>query len=410
MPLVLIGFAEALSAPEAVFSLRNAGFDVRVFCRRGARPLLARCLPVGAAIEITAPETDAAATQSELAAAVAGLAETQGQEPEQAPQVLVLGLDDPGLWLVDTLFAAGGISGARAVNPVGAPVAVALDKIAQIKAARAAGLAVPETTVAATHAEIRTAAIPEACIVKPAGPIRLKDGQLGKGGTHFFSSAEARTTLPDTLDIAFPSLVQPLIRGWGEGIFGFAGSRGICAWSAHRRIRMMNPHGSGASACSPRTPEPELCAKVAKMIAAIGWRGPFMIEFLRANDGTLYFMELNGRLWGSLALARRGGFEYPAWAVCQALDSAFEPSSATPPGPTPPPVMRHLGREILHVLHVLRGPKSAFHRQGWPPFWPTLGAVLRFGPSRSFYNWDPAHPRYFLYDAWSTVLDQFMGR
>ncbi len=36
-------------------------------------------------------------------------------------------------------------------------------------------------------------------------------------------------------------------------------------------------------------------------------------------------MELNGRTWGSMALARRRGLDYPAWAVQAALDPEFEP-------------------------------------------------------------------------------------
>lgn len=40
MSNVLMGFAEALSAPEAVWSLVDAGFQVRAFARRGSRSAL----------------------------------------------------------------------------------------------------------------------------------------------------------------------------------------------------------------------------------------------------------------------------------------------------------------------------------------------------------------------------------
>ena len=40
---------------------------------------------------------------------------------------------------------------------------------------------------------------------------------------------------------------------------------------------------------------------------------------LRDGEGTAWFMELNGRAWGSMALARRLGHEYPRWAVQAAL-------------------------------------------------------------------------------------------
>ena len=51
-----------------------------------------------------------------------------------------------------------------------------------------------------------------------------------------------------------------------------------------------------------------------------------MIELLRDRDGVAWFMELNGRTWGSLALARRLGLEYPAWAALDALGIAAPPS------------------------------------------------------------------------------------
>jgi len=39
--LVVIGFAEALAAPEVVWSLVDAGFDVAAFARRGKPAALA---------------------------------------------------------------------------------------------------------------------------------------------------------------------------------------------------------------------------------------------------------------------------------------------------------------------------------------------------------------------------------
>jgi hypothetical protein len=206
--------------------------------------------------------------------------------------------------------------------------------------------------------------------------------------------------LPPDDRLSYPALVQPLIAGQGEGIFGFAAAGGITAWSGHRRIRMMNPHGSGASACRLRPVEPGLMEAARRLMTGIGWRGPFMIELLRDAAGTAHFMELNGRLWGSTALVRRAGLDYPAWAVAQALDPGFAPPEVQPRDPG---VVRHLGRDLVHLLFVLRGPQSAFHRAGWPRFWPALGAVLRPGPGRQFYNWDPGHRWFHLRDAASTV-------
>ena len=66
-------------------------------------------------------------------------------------------------------------------------------------------------------------------------------------------------------------------------------------------------------------------------------------------------MELNGRAWGSMALARRRGFEYPAWNVQAALDPDFVPVEPTDP---PEILARHLGMELAHLAFVARGPQS----------------------------------------------------
>ena len=133
----------------------------------------------------------------------------------------------------------------------------------------------------------------------------------------------------------------------------------------------------------------------------MNWRGAFMVELLRDENGTPWFMELNGRMWGSMALARRQGLEYPAWNVALAVDNGFQPNPAPVSDTTL--VQRHLGRDILHLLFTARGPKSAFHRDGWPSIWHSLPKVLAPAKGRSFYNYDPDYPRYFLRDALWTV-------
>jgi len=246
-------------------------------------------------------------------------------------------------------------------------------------------------------------------IVKPAMAVQEKDWRLVKGDARYVLDHAALEALAaDPLGLMFPVLVQPLLRGTGEGVFGFATEAGVVNWSGHQRVRMMNPHGSGSSACQSLPPSEELREAVAAMILAIGWRGPFMIELLRNPEGQVWFMELNGRLWGSLALARRAEFEYPAWAVAQGFDPGFIPTEVTPP--ETPLTVRHLGREILHLLFLLRGPKTAFHKQDWPRFWTSLKGLLKPARARSFYNYDPAYPGYMWADAWAVVCKTLRRR
>lgn len=386
MAHVLMGFAEALAAPEAFFSLHRAGHRVSVFAREGARgPMLSR-LPLAGVHHLPAPERAAAPALAALDRIV-----------EAVTPDVVLPLDDPGLWLIDRVLGAD----RRLAGGRGPAVAMALDKTRQIEAANDAGLTPPATLVVRAPGDLDEAAQFPA-IAKPARAVGLTpDGsRLAKGGVTYLADRAAARALARTLgDDMAPLLVQPLIRGTGEGIFGFAGAQGVSHLSAHRRLRMMNPHGSGSSACMAIAPDPALTRPVAQMIAAIGWRGPFMVEFLRGTDGTAWFMEINGRMWGSMALARAQDLEYPAWAVAQVLEPDFAPPAVAPP--TGPLTARHLGRELLHLAFVARGPKDDFHRQDWPRLLPSLAAVLR--PAHRAYNTDPDFPGFAWREALHTV-------
>lgn len=394
---VLIGFADALAAPEAIFSLRDAGFQVRVFAREGRAPLAARRLPVGAPIFLPPPEADAASCVAALRAAVA-----------QDPSIrAVMALDDAALWLTDAAFGAAAVEGGPAcASAVGAQARFALDKRLQIAAAAAAGIPAPPTRILEGPQDLASVDL-FPCIVKSALAAQIRDGGLRRGGA-IFAMTRDDLSAKATAGVLYPALAQSLVAGDGEGLFGFATSGGVVGWSAHRRLRMMNPHGSGASACRAIPVDPVLRAAAERMIAALDWRGPFMIELLRDGDGRAWFMEMNGRLWGSTALARRAGLEHPAWAAQQALGSPLDPP---PPAVAPTGLeVRHLGRELAHLLFVIKGPESAFHRARWPSLGRSMLGVLRPSPRRAFYNYDKAHPWFFIADAVETLAARMRRR
>lgn len=384
MAHVLIGFGEALPAAETIFSLRSAGHRVSVFAQERGLPL-ERLRPER--VIYLGPGT---------AEAVATLRATMNGT--NAPDFL-FPLDDAGLWLANEALDED----SRLIGATGQQAQIALDKTLQIAAAQHAGLAVPETHVLRGPGDL-DARVSLPAIAKPALAIHVQADRLSKGKACYLLTQDDVAHLADSLsDMMVPLLVQPLVRGVGEGVFGFATPQGVRCWSGHRRLRMMNPHGSGSSACMSCPPNADTRQKVEIFLAEIGWRGPFMVELLRDADGTAWFMELNGRIWGSLALARRQGFEYPAWAVADAIEPGFCPISPDPFVAPQPLVLRNLGREILHLAFLLRGPKSTFHRRDWPRFWKSLRGVLKPAHPRFFYNYDLAHPLYFLFDTLWTL-------
>lgn len=379
-----------MSAPEAVWSLVDRGYKVIAFARKGRSSPLRHSRYV-TCHEITPPDVDANAALLELDALCR-------QTLRDAPVVL-FPLDDSAVWLSCRIPAKPGLVLA---GPSFKQAGISLDKTAQIAAARGAGFNVPETSLCTNVAELREANVRFPLILKPANAVRESGGRLSKGRFWICGNALEMEAAISEWAGKNPVLVQPFILGSGEGLFGLATNMGVRAWSAHRRLRMMNPHGSGSSACVSQPVCDELRSAAERFIRDTRWRGLFMIELLRDRGGKVWFMEFNGRAWGSMALSRRQGLEYPAWNVEQALAQGsqvdVEPRTGTDL------VCKHLGREFMHLLFVLRGPKSAALRE-WPSFWKTLREVIRVRRSDGIYNWWKDDPKVLITDCYYTVYD-----
>lgn len=387
--LVLTGFAEALGAPEAIWSLEDAGFDVVAFARRGRRPAVRHARRVEI-VYITAPEIDAEATVVELA-----------ELASELKPLALLPLDDTAVWL------ASRSEYPAVAGPTGALSDLALDKSLQLAVATGSGFRVPPTRMISSEADGRL--IEQFPIVlKPAHAVLERGGHLLRGRSWICADREELEQALSAWSETAPLLAQPFIRGTGEGVFGIACQDNVRMLSAHRRLRMMNPHGSGSSACVPAPVEPELAAATLRFVEQTGWNGIFMLELLRDVDGHVWFVELNGRTWGSTALARRLGYEYPAWAVELTLNPGFVPPSdlITPMRDI---VCRHLGRELLHVLFVLRGPRSRA-LVNWPPKLRTVTDVLAVRQHERWYNLRRGEARVFFSDTLQTLLAQMRKR
>jgi hypothetical protein len=310
-------------------------------------------------------------------------------------------LDDTAVWLCNAIkldrpwLLAG---------PQDGVAEFALNKQIQFHAANEAGFDVPKFLLAHTADEIVRFSVNESfpLILKPASPVSIEDGRLVKCPTWICANSAELDEALEQWSERVPLLVQKLVAGIGEGVFGLSVSDGVRAWSGHRRLRMMNPQGSGSSACVSVSVHGDVKYKTERLIENTGWRGLFMIELLRDRAGKVWFIELNGRPWGSMALARSQRLEYPAWQARLAID----PKSDIGTGPVSVPgmVSRHVGREIMHLLFVMKGPKSKALKD-WPRFWRTLRELLRFHRGDSLYNWRRDDPKVFFADCYYTLYD-----
>ncbi len=392
---MVVGFAEALSAPEAVWSLLDAGFDVIAFARRG-RPSALRHSRHVVCHEICAPESDLRAAISELQSLMVSLS-----VHSDCSEWLLFPLDDKAVYLCSRIQLKDRWV---LIGPHDGCANFALNKYLQVEAARKAGFKVPKTQLVRTADDVSNSSFDDSfpIILRPVECVPIDQGRV-------FACRHWVCANPGELKHAVakwagrvPLLAQPFIEGTGEGIFGLAAPDGVRAWSAHRRLRMMNPQGSGSSACISQPVPEDLKPKVEMLIEITKWRGLFMVELLRDHSGNSWFVEFNGRPWGSMALSRRQGLEYPAWHVGLAMDQ--QSSVGLTPCGVPGVVCRNLGRELMHILFVLRGARSKA-LTAWPSFGKALIDVVRVRKTDTFYNWRKSDRKVFIADCYYTMHD-----
>lgn len=389
---VVTVFAEALSAPEVAWSLLDAGFNVTSIARRGRGSALRHSRKV-VCHEICPPEQDMAQALRDLASVLSSFGDRRNDP------ILLFPLDDTALWMCNELTPN---ESWILVGPGKSNADLALNKEQQTRLACEASFKVPETGVASSvdQAIALREQIGFPLVLKPVECTAVRNGRKVARRTLICANANEFEAALREWNETIPLLLQKYIVGVGEGVFGLATPEGVQAWSAHRRLRMMNPHGSGASACISIPVDESIRQKTEALIGNAKWTGLFMVELLRDHAGEAWFVELNGRPWGSMALARRQGLEYPAWSASMALahDSHFGAAKSTSPGL----VCRNLGRELMYLLFVIRGPKSAA-MVDWPSIWKALRTILRTSRSERYYNWRRDDKGVFFADCFYTL-------
>jgi protein-tyrosine-phosphatase/predicted ATP-grasp superfamily ATP-dependent carboligase len=150
-----------------------------------------------------------------------------------------------------------------------------------------------------------------------------------------------------------PVIEQTHLIGYGVGI-EFLYRNGEMVWHfCHRRLH----EGSGAGGlgsgssyrCSISTP-PKLLADATALLNLLRWHGVAMVEFLVTPAGRHYFMEINPRLWGSLALAIDAGVDFPWGLFLMATGQRVPPQ----PDYRSPYYTRALGQDTRWILECLR--------------------------------------------------------
>jgi protein-tyrosine-phosphatase len=195
------------------------------------------------------------------------------------------------------------------------------------------------------------------------------DNRLTKDGEYLRAIMQLQTTRESvrrSLD-GFRSreeavLVQEFIPGFGIGAsFLRLHGRSLLEFS-HRRLHEV-PYGGGYSSLRVSTHDPRALGFGRSLLASIDYAGIAMVEFRRDTaTGVAYFMEINGRVWGSIALALHAGLDFPAAYVNAELGE--EPDELQPSYRTGI-TCRHVPADVVHVLSAIRDPRLGLREKIW---------------------------------------------
>jgi protein-tyrosine-phosphatase/predicted ATP-grasp superfamily ATP-dependent carboligase/predicted deacetylase len=213
---------------------------------------------------------------------------------------------------------------ARALRPL--PLAVPPDGVARfahdkrllLEEAGRAGLGVPRYELLSSRAELEErASFALPAFFKPVHTAVVRDDRLLKFGARRVETRERLVNLGREVLPSVPAMVQEICPGFGVG-YTFLAHEGVPLVEAfHRRLHepLGGEGGSTYRMTVPPFPE-DVLAACRRLVGAIRWSGVGMLE-LRYDPatGSYAVMELNGRLWGSLALHVAAGCDYPRYML-----------------------------------------------------------------------------------------------
>lgn len=228
-----------------------------------------------------------------------------------------------------------------------------LDKKLTMDAANEAGVPHPRTLAPST---LDVAAVES----KIGYPVVVKPRQgAGRIGVSVCESpAELEATYAATHERHGPVLLQEYIPNGGErGVYTLYDDAELKAVTVQRRLRTDPPEG-GTSTLRETVADPELVSLADDLLSGLDWHGVAMAEFrLDPRDGDPKLMEINPRLWGSLALSVAAGVEFPYLLYRLTVDGTCESALDYDIGVQ----ARRLLGDVAHVLG--RTDKSAAVRE-----------------------------------------------
>ncbi|MDP9342862.1 MAG: ATP-grasp domain-containing protein [Actinomycetota bacterium] len=191
----------------------------------------------------------------------------------------------------------------------------ALDKLELDQAARRAGIATP-----------RTAPATQEHLVTFPGPVVVKarlhwspssKGAPARQATLISGDPEEVTRRAEEIRAAGGEpIVQEMLHGKLLSVTTLVDAHGATPAEVHQVAQRVWPTPAGGSARARTVrADAELSARVRALLSELEWEGLAHVQFLVPDDGVPRLIDLNGRFYGSMALALAAGPNFPdLWA------------------------------------------------------------------------------------------------
>ncbi len=205
------------------------------------------------------------------------------------------------------------------VFPEPQSVEMAFDKGATYSLSRVSNVPTIATHIQETLEEVRKLSdtLTYPAVVKSRRSVSWKKGiGIFASASFVFSKIELQEKFVEMKEkLGEAPLVQPFLLGEEYGVEMLADKGLVYAEVVHHRIRSLSPTG-GASVLKETLHDGELKNELLlsahTLVTKLAWSGPIMVEFKVDSDTREpKLMEINGRFWGSLPLARASGVDMP---------------------------------------------------------------------------------------------------
>jgi predicted ATP-grasp superfamily ATP-dependent carboligase len=258
----------------------------------------------------------------------------------------------------------------------------ALYKDQTLEIAKRCGIRIPESFAPHTVAEAETwADLHYPVILKP----RHRDLALGTKPVYLLKTERANTRSEMILNLRryqasgeLP-IIQKFVPGTGLAISAVMRNGNPVCLIQYRRLREYPP-GVGAY-CESMKESPDLVEQSVALLRAMEWEGVAMVEYrYDESSGSCWFMEVNGRFWGSLPLALHSGVEFP-YVLYRSSFEEVECQRAKPGVRA-----RTLAGDTKWLISVLRDGNMSCGRVVWD-------YVRAFHPATKYFVWTLDDPK-----------------